>query len=77
MAPVMLVQSVDPHVRRHTRFIIEDVVDVIDSIFYRVAKTHLSLKLLVIFRKRATNCKTLLQEMTNKASHESSPPCQR
>jgi len=44
---------------------------------YRVAKTLGCLKLQVIFRKRATNYRTLLRKITykDKASYGSSPPC--
>jgi len=47
---------------------------------YRMAKTHrMPYKLQVIFRKRATNYRALLQKMTykDKASYGSSPPCTR
>ena len=44
--------------------------------YYRLAKTY-SLKLQVIFRKRATNNRAFLRKMTykDKASYDSTPPC--
>jgi len=47
------------------------------SAVYRVAKTHrMPYKLQVIFHKRATNYRVLLQEMTHddKATYGSLPP---
>ena len=44
---------------------------------YRVAETHRSPKLQIIFHERATKCKSLLRKMTckDKGSYEPSPPC--
>jgi len=64
------------HIYAHKYIIDWDGVRTVPIILYRVAKTLGSPKLQIIFHKRATKYRSLLQKMTykDKGSYESSPP---